>query len=181
VILVCEDRLHEVFVRRFLRHYGIRDLRVPQYPATGRGAGESFVRRTYPNELVAYRRRSAKAKTMLVAVIDADQGTVAEHEEELRRACRETAVEWRKDEELVVHAIPRPAINTWLAYLDGKPGDETQDYKTHGYWFHKCEAEASRLVKRLHGMCTAGELPAQAPPSLKQACVEFARIKDHLR
>jgi hypothetical protein len=184
IAVLCEDRLHEVFVKRFLGYCGYRkpDILVLPYPRTGRGAGEGFVRHEYPHELRTYRKRSAKATTALIVVIDADTGSVADRHADLQRACQEAAVQWRQQEELVVHAIPRRAINTWLAYLDGVQVDEAVDYKKkEQYRFDRCEAEASRLIKRLHEMCIAGELPAQAPPSLRLACVEFGRIKDHLR
>lgn len=183
IVILCEDKLHHVFVKRFLGHFGFRqaDLRVAPYPRGGHGAGEGFVRREYPRELGMYRNRSAKAMTALIVVIDADTGSVADRHADLQHACQEESVQGRRQEELVVHAIPRRSINTWLAYLDGVQVDEVIDYKKEGYRFEKCEAEASRLIKRLHEICTRGELPGDAPPSLKHACLEFARIKDHLR
>jgi hypothetical protein len=183
IVVLCEDKLHDVFVTRFLGYFGFRqaELVVLPYPRGGRGAGESFVRREYPQELLKYGRRRARAVTALIAVIDADTGSLADRHADLMRACQEAEVDPRKPGDLVVHAIPRRAINTWLAYLDGVNVDEGVDYKKEGYRFDKCEAEASRLIKRLHEMCKAGDLPVDAPPSLKQACVEFARIKDHLR
>jgi len=183
VILLCEDKLHAVFVRRFLkaRGYTNRDFRVAQYPASGRGSGESFVRRAYPDELRAYRQRSARATTFLIAVIDADTKAVADREAQFEQACEQASVPPRQGDELVVHAIPRRAINTWLAYLDGIDVDEATDYKTQGYGFRKCEADISALVKRLHDLCTEDALPEGAPPSLRHACEEFARIKGYLR
>jgi hypothetical protein len=184
IVVLCEDRLHEVFVTRFLGYCGYRmlDILVLQYPRTWRGAGEGFVRREYPQELRTYRKRSAKATTALIAVIDADTGSVADRHADFRRACQDASVEPRKEGELVVHAIPRRAINTWLAYLDRVQVDEAVDYKKkEQYRFDKREAEASRLIKRLHEMCKAGDLPTEAPPSLRHACLEFARIKDHLK
>ena len=182
VVILCEDKLHDVFVRRFLKEYGYgnRDLRVPAYPAGG-GSGESFVRRTYPDELRAYRSRTARAKTILIAVIDADTSAVADRERELQRACEQASVRPRESGELVVHAIPKRAINTWLAHLDGKGVDETTDYTRQGYAFRKCEANVSSLVKRLHDRCSGGQLPEDAPPSLRHACDEFDRIRDELR
>jgi hypothetical protein len=181
VIILCEDKLHEVFVRRFLKLYGYtnRDLSVPSYPASGRGSGESFVRRSDPDELRAYRSRSAT--TFLIAVIDADKGSVADREDDLRGACTEKSVEPRQDGELVIHVVPKRAINTWLAYLDSVAVDEETDYSNGQYSFRGRESETDGLIKRLHAMCRKAELPQDAPSSLRDACGEFARIKDHLR
>lgn len=182
VVILCEDKLHEVFIRRFLKQYGYahRDFRVPSYPA-GRGSGESFVRRTYADEIRAYRSRSAKAKTFLIVMIDADARPVADREAQLGRACQEAGAQPRQGAERVVHAIPKWAVNTWLAYLDGQSVDEATDYKAHGYAFRKCEGAVAGLVRQLHRMCEDGDVPAEAPPSLHHACTEFARIKEQLR
>ena len=80
IIVLCEDRLQEVFVRRFLKQgWGIKQppIRPVPYPHGGSGgAGEKHVRDNYPNQLKAYRDRSAKAKTILIVVMDADVDTV---------------------------------------------------------------------------------------------------------
>jgi len=180
VVILCEDKLHRVFVTRFLKlhDYTEHDFRVEQCSARGGGAGESFVRRNYPNQLKAYRSR--QAKTFLIVVIDADTRSVSDRQAQLGQACREASVQPRQDADLVVHVIPRRAINTWLAFLDGEPVDETTDYG-HRYAFRGREGDASRrLVKRLHEMCQAGDLPEDAPPSLGHACREFERIKNRL-
>jgi hypothetical protein len=181
VVILCEDKLHRVFVTRLLKQYGYaeHDLRIEQCPV-GSGSGESFVRRNYPGELAAYRSRTARAKTFLIVMIDADTGSVADREAQLKQACEQASVQPRQSAERVVHAIPKRAINTWLAWLDGQDADETTDYRAHGYAFRKCEAEVSRLVKPLHEMCKARKVPEDAPPSLKHACGEFARIRDRL-
>ena len=180
VVILCEDKLHRVFVTRFLKlhDYTEHDFRVEQCSARGGGAGESFVRRNYPNQLKAYRSR--QAKTFLIVVIDADTRSVSDRQAQLGQACREASVQPRQDTDLVVHVIPRRAINTWLAFLDGQRVDEATDYTRHGYAFRKCEGNASRLVRRLHEMCEAGDLPEGAPSSLGHACGEFARIKERL-
>jgi len=182
VVILCEDKLHAVFVRRFLKEYGYttRDLRLPAYPAGGRRSGESFVRRNYPDELRAYRSRSAKARTFLIVMIDADTGSVADREQQLRRACQKADVPPRQEAELVVHAIPKRAINTWLACLDGKSVDEETDYSKGRYSFRGRESDTREIIKRLHAMCLEGELPQNAPASLRHACEEFARVRDHV-
>lgn len=182
VIILCEDKLHEVFVRRFLKEYGYSacDLHMAGYPAGGAGSGESFVRRSYPGELKAYRARSAKATTFLIVVIDADTSPVAHREDQLRRACEKADVPPRQDGERVVHAIPKRAINTWLACLDGKSVDEETDYSKGRYSFRGRESDTREIIKRLHAMCLKGELPGDAPASLRHACEEFTRVKDHI-
>jgi hypothetical protein len=158
IIVLCEDRLQEVFVRRFLkRGWGIKQ---PPYPQDGSGgAGEKHVRDTYPNELRAYRARSARAKTILIVAIDADARTVQEHHEELDRACGcvQPPVGIRQANEAIIHVIPKWHIETWLAYLANGSVTEDRQYKSE-YGFKRCESDCHPLVDRLATACKNGEL-----------------------
>jgi hypothetical protein len=185
VIILCEDRTTAAFARCLLHHYGLgnRDLRI-LYPDSEGGSGEAFVRRNYARTLLAYRRRRARATTILIAVIDADTGSVEKHRRELDIACRGEGVELRRPTDLVAHIVPRPEIEAWFAFLDGKMVDEDDmevDYKRMGYDYRGREGEVAQWAQRLHDMCRAGELPSDAPASLRLACAEFDRVKDHLR
>ena len=180
VIVLCEDKLHRTFVTRFLKQHGYmeREFRVQQCPG-GTGAAEHFVRSRYPVLLKACRARTAK--TFLIAMIDADKGSVADHEKQLTEACEAAGVPPRQHSDKVVHVIPRRAINTWLAFLAGGKVDEETDYKREGYDYRRCESSISSLVRGLYETCARNEVPRGAPPSLEQACREFGRIKDELR
>ena len=180
IIVLCEDKLHRTFVTRFLKHHGYleRHFRVEQCPE-GRGAGEHFVRRRYPVLLKAYRARTPKS--FLIVVIDADTSLVADRERQLAEASEAASVRPRQDADKVVHVIPKRAINTWLAHLDGKDVDEETDYKRQGYDYRRCESSIIGLVRKLYEACARNEVPQGAPPSLEHACREFARIKDELR
>jgi len=185
IIVLCEDRLHEVFVRRFLkRGWGIkgRDVRVIRYPNAGSGgAGEKHVRDRYPYQVRAYRARASKARTMLIVVIDADAGTVQAHHLELEKACDQAdpAVKARQAKEGIVHVIPKWHIETWLAYLDGVTVTEDEQYKS-GYGFRHRESECHLLVDKLATACKNREELADLPSSLAHACNEFDRIRTML-
>lgn len=179
IIVLCEDRLQEVFVRRFLKHgwnIGVRQIRVVPYPHGAGGAGERHVCEKYPNELTAFRARHAA--TILITVVDADNGTVQAHQEELARACRQAqpAVAIRQADETVIHVIPKWHIETWLAYLDGIHVSEDERYKT-SHAFAKRESECHPLVDRLATTCRNREQLTDPPNSLVQACTEFDRIR----
>ena len=152
IILLCEDRLQEAFACRFLKQgwrIESRDVRVVRYPH-GSGAGEKHVRDRYASELKAYRARSAKATTILIVVIDADDKTVRAHYQELDHACScaQPAVIVRQTGEAVVHVIPRWHIETWLAYLDGIRVSEDLQYKPE-YSFRGRESDCHPLVDLL--------------------------------
>ena len=169
-------------MRRFLKcGWGVsaRDLRVVPYPHGAGGAAERHVRQKYPNELTALRARHAK--TILITVVDAADGTVRAHHEDLNRACREAqpAVGIRQPDEPVIHVIPKWHIETWLAYLDGIPVSEDEQYKA-SHAFAKCESECHPLVDGLATKCRNKEPLANPPSSLSQACTEFDRIRELL-
>ena len=185
VIVLCEDRLQEVFLCRFLKHgwgIAIRDIRVVPYPHGSGGAGEKHVRDRYPNELKAYRARSARAITILLVAIDADDKTVQTHQQELDEACgcEQPAVTVRQVGEAVVHVIPKWHIETWLAYLDGIKVSENGQYKA-SHTFQGRESDCHPLIDKLAATCRNGQQLTDPPDSLMQTCREFGRIRGLLR
>ena len=75
-----------------------------------------------------YRRRSKRAKTALVVVIDADIGDVKRRLRQLRDALSQNGLTERSESEAIVHLIPKRNIETWILCLTGKPVDEDTDY-----------------------------------------------------
>lgn len=134
VILLCEDALTSTLLRLFLKRCGIdyRNIRFVISPK-GRGAGESFVVRHYPEQVEAYRLSKARKKTWLIVAVDADTGTVAARIHQLDSnlmqseysRLRQMAVQ----EEQIAHLIPRRNIETWFLVLTGATADEENDYK----------------------------------------------------
>ena len=183
IVILCEDQLQEVVVRRFLSkgwNVPARKIRVVSYP-NGKQAGEQHVRERYPNELKAYHQRKNSATTILIAVIDADKGSVMEHNTELDNAARSHGATRRASSDSVIHVIPKHHIETWLAYLDGaSPISEDSDYKKD-YAFKDCEAKAHPLAERLAELCKTGKPLPNAPDSLRRACQEFERIRGKLQ
>lgn len=171
-IVLCEDLQHAAFVGRFLKLRGWhnRQIRTRPCPA-GKGSGEQWVRRELPAELRAYRSRSSRAKSCLVVVLDADQGTVDQHLRELDQACRDAGETPRAGDERVLFVIPRRNIETWLAYLQGQAVDETSEYPRLPF-----ERECRAGVAALDDMCRRQELREPAPPSLMTACDEHRRL-----
>lgn len=180
IIVLCEDHLQEVFVRRFLKrgwHIKEPPIRVIRCSRGGSGgAGEKHVRDNYPKELKAFRTR--RVGTILIVVMDADAGTVSEHHRELEKTCSSTQppICVRQPKEAVVHVISKWHIETWLAYLDGVSVTEDQQYKSN-YAFRRCEAKCHPLVDKLATACKNGEQLPKMPDSLVQACKEFERIR----
>lgn len=185
-ILLCEDKLHGVFVKRFLKKNGVTDHKIHEIPyPNGKGAGEQHVRNQYPINLKECRRRNANASTLLIVVVDADRGSVEEHDRELDEAARKADISPRTSSDKVVHIIPKRNIETWLAFLDSERGseeqaiDEEKDYKGRKNYSNR-ESDCRSLVDLLCKSCKKHQLLPNAPPSLLRACEEFSRIHSML-
>ena len=111
IVLLCEDKQTDSFVRRFLKHrnFKYRDITTVSLSA-GSGSGEQRVKEQYPTELKAIRQ---KEQAYLIVVIDADTHTVDERHAELKQACEEEGIPPRNIKDAnVLHIIPRRNIET---------------------------------------------------------------------
>lgn len=174
IVILCEDRQHEAFARRFLRQAG-RGYRVQRVEVSprGRGSGEQFVRARFAKELAYYRTRQHRVEQALVVVIDADRRTVAERVAQVDAAAADGGQDRRRPNERVAVFVPARNIETWLAYLDGQAVNEDDVYPRLDR-----ERDCQRHVERLYQMCQQGALRAPAPPSLEAACSEYrARLQ----
>jgi len=168
-VILCEDRQHEAFARRFLERIGKghRVMRVEISPK-GRGSGEQFVRERFAKELAFYRARQHRVEQALVVMIDADNRTVATRVHQAEEAAKEGGQEQRRARERVAIFVPARSIETWLAYLDGQMVDEKANYPRL-----ERERDCQRHVDCLHRMCQSRALRLPAPPSLEAACTEY--------
>lgn len=171
IVLLCEDLQTDVFVRRFLSHRNFKSRDISTCPLPkGRQAGEQWVRTQFPKELQEIRRRK---KAFLIVVIDADVGPTGNRHIQLEQQCREKGIEKRKPDDPVIVAVPRRNIETWFEYLRGEPVAETSIYPR----LHR-ERDCKLLADQLHVMChEQQELPEPAPPSLREACDEYPKLR----
>lgn len=178
VIVLCEDKAHEMFVTRFLKtgwRVKPRDIRVRSYPS-GRGSGKKFVMDTVAQEVEALRRRAAS--TILLVIQDADEDSVDQAKSKLD-ARLETR---RQSDEPIAYIIPKWHIQTWIAYLHGEDVDET-DKTTYESRYRKLSEskDVHGPIDRLADRCKRN-LPLESPPdSLVASCEEFSRVRDRLR
>jgi hypothetical protein len=79
VIVLCEDNRTFSFTRTYLKRCGIEDRGIrPITSPRGRGCGFDFVIKNFAAQVNAYKLVSARLHTWLVAIVDADTGTVAQ-------------------------------------------------------------------------------------------------------
>ena len=166
ITVLCEDKQHEAFIRRFLRKRKKRN-QVQAVTRPNTGAGEQFVRENYPAYLDAVRKRGG----LLVVMIDADTYSIEQRLKQMDGACEQKHVLPRTASDKVALFIPARNIETWLAYLDGGRVNETDTYPRL-----QRERDCQRHVDALVQMCTEEKLRPPSPPSLEAACREY----DHL-
>lgn len=172
VVLLCEDRQTESFVRRFLEHRNFRhrDVFVKPFPH-GQQSGEQWVRTQFPQELKAIR---ARQDAWLLVVIDADARTTQETEAWLNAECRDSGVAERTRNDPVVVAVPKRNIETWFEFLksDEAPSEDRRYPRLKR--IRDCHPLADRLFRMCH---EEQKLTPSAPPSLVAACSEYEKLK----
>lgn len=151
---------------RYLRKRGFKERQIRLVPPSGAsgGAGEQWVRERYEAAVSEYRRRSAK--TALIVVIDADTDEVSRRVRQLSEALGRPP---RRDDEAIVHLIPRRNIETWILHLSGKEVDEEADYH-HEDVDDLIPAAAAKFLE------WAAQSPAHCLPSLLVAIKETKRL-----
>lgn len=170
LVLVCEDRQHETFVRRFLARAGwsTRRLRVEMAPP-GQGSAVQFVRERFPKELSAYRSSRNRVAQGLLVILDGDAQGVAGRLNELANVCQAQGIKPRDNDEHVAIIVSTWNIETWLAYLSDTDVDEAKS----DYPRLERPRDCQQHVDRLFEMCQKGVLRQPAPASLEAACGEY--------
>ncbi len=177
IIVLCEDKAHEVFAKRFLKKgWGIkpRAIRVPPYPE-GKGSGKRHVVDSISRETEALRERHAS--TILLVIQDADELSV----DRVKSNLDVKLLSPRSNNEPIAYIIPKWHIQTWIAYLNGENVDEA-DKETYKNIYGKISElkDTHPFIDRLANICRENE-PLESPPdSLAAACEEFNRIRNSL-
>lgn len=168
LVLLCEDRQHEAFLRRFFEQMGWekRQLEVRRSPK-GRGAAEKWVRAEYPAQ-VKKLRSAPHVEAALVVSIDEDLRGPGTRERDLARELQAAGAPPIGATERVALGAPARNVETWLAYLGGADVDEVTEYPRLA-----SERECGPMATGLAEMCRRRELRRPAPPSLECACAEF--------
>jgi hypothetical protein len=168
MVLLCEDDPQEQIVRRYLERCGLRTLpptlRVRNASREVYGGNVGWVLREFPKEMEACRNRhAAHAKTLLIVVVDADQGTVAD-----RRAQLEM-----KSSDPIVALIPKRHIETWIRAALGDAVNESDSYKNPA----PTKAEIKSAADQIHGWARSVPAPgATCVDSLRESLPAFRTL-----
>jgi hypothetical protein len=171
VVILCEDLQQEVFARTYLVERGIPSARIRTVPLPQEGAGISFVRMQFPQEVISYRKLAKKKNLALVVMIDADEHSVEDRYAEFDRLLREQGLSLRVPDERIGIFIPRRNIETWIYYLEQGSVNEITVYPHLRQHEGDCKPNVRQFARDHHK-----PLPDNAPTSLKRACEELPRI-----
>ena len=129
IIILCEDRAHDNFVRYHLkkRRFNHRQLRT--IPWGRLGSGQQFVLQKYASEVQTYRSKANHLSCALLTVIDADTQEVQRIHHRLEEQLQNANLENRKANERIAILVPKRNIETWIVYLQGTSVNEKKDYK----------------------------------------------------
>lgn len=177
IIVLCEDRAHEIFATRFLKKGWCvkpRSIRVLPYP-NGRGSGKKYVEENLAGEVQACRGRHAS--TILLVFRDADEQSVGQAISFLDAKLQPQ----REDNEPIAYIIPKWHIETWIAYLSGENVNEL-DKETYKRKYRTISEskEAHSFIDKLAKDCRENTELESPPNSLVAACKEFDRIRNVL-
>jgi hypothetical protein len=177
LIILYEDLQHSCFVRRYLVTKGVRcgNIWVVTTPL-GRGAGDAFVRDTYPAEVRSLRTKSYVCHGLIV-MIDADNHSVSDREKELAKSLTPAGEEPRKTGDRVALLIPKRSIETWVHFLMNDLDEPVNENKPYPKLAHEkdCYPAADEFAAR----CPDRE--DDLLPSLRTACQELVHLAAFLQ
>lgn len=180
IVLLVEDINQENLLRRYLQERGHanRNMNV-QRLTRGRGSGEQFVRQKYAFEVRAIRSQMKRTRACLIAMIDADTGTVEDRRRQLDRALRD-AEEPARDSleplESILNLIPKRNVETWILCLNSVVVDESSDYK-HDHRINTLSIKQAAQTL-LSWTRSKANVPGNCVPSLRDCLTEFDRLPD---
>jgi hypothetical protein len=149
--------------------WNTKELRVEKSPSAS-GSAEQWVKEKFPTELVIFRKRSQRASSALIAMIDADSKDVEVRINEFEYECNSMQIQFRTAAEAAAIAVPRRNIETWIRYLNEESVsvDELVPYPKLDRE-RACKPAVDNLVQR----CKSTGLRPNAPSSLEAACDEY--------
>src|SRR5437016_10776686 len=95
-----------------------------------KGSAKQGVIQEFPRQLHACRQRSSRVRTQLVVLVDADEETVEQREQQLWESVSNAGYDERRADDPIVLLIPRWHVETWVRALLGQT--VTEDHPCKG-------------------------------------------------
>jgi len=177
IVLLVEDTNQENLLRRYLQQCGHdnRNMRIQKSPG-GQGSGEQFVREGYATEVRTVRSQLRRTKACLIAMIDADSGSVEERRRQFERVLQDAKEPARGASEPILNLVPKRNVETWILCLNSEKVDELSDYR------HDRRVSPASIKQAATALFSRtrpnAEIPGTCVPSLQDCLPEFARVPD---
>ncbi len=178
LILLCEDRRTERFLRRLCERYNAKVQDVVVAPAGKQDASE-WVKRQYPDLAAKWRSKNYQKTLGLLVAIDGDNHGVAARHSELDAELERREMRRRTAQESIALFVPTWSIETWLALLCGKTGlvedKSVKDDEDFSY-LRKLWKDGSEEAATLKQAALAWRGDIATLPSLEAAYSESKRV-----
>jgi hypothetical protein len=133
----------------------------------------------FPNELVAVRKRQAKAKSLLIVMIDSDNESVEIRAQALKDRLVQSKLEPVRLDDPLALLIPKRHIETWIRALLGERVTEEEDCKKHN---PPTKDDFRQAALKLYDWSRPNAaVPPNCVPSLSQALKVWHRIGSQSR
>ena len=165
VIVWCEDREHELFVRRLLEKLGVdRRCMTFHIAPRGRGSAAEWVLAQYRNVRDKAQAVRHQARLGFLIVVDGDASGFLGRQKQLSHRGGQ-----RDEAERIGVWIPTWSIETWVLWLCGSAVSETTPFK------NACDFR-SLIGKAIDAWATPLNDEATTVPSLAAARRELSRL-----
>ena len=181
IVVVCEDQEQQSLLLRYMETCRIntsRDVRLTYVPARIEGgkskdAGTKRVKEMFVKELQACRARQAKAKTLLITMIDADREkwNYDTRKSELEATLGDDAP--LKIDDPYVLFVPKRHVETWIRAALGSSVNEIDDYKKPMPTKEEIKKAANNIYLWAHDNST---LNPSLIPSLKNSLPDWKKV-----
>ena len=128
IILLVEDINQENLLRRYLQLLGDENRNMRPLMPHGQCSGEQFVRESYASEVRAIRAQLTRTRVCLIAMIDADAGSIEDLRQQFERALQDAHELPRSPTEPILNLIPKRNVETWILCLNSAMVDEGSNY-----------------------------------------------------
>lgn len=178
LVLLCEDRAHEDFVRGLLPQPSFRMMYVVK------GPNQAGVIAKYPAEVRTLRSKKNQAQLGLVVMIDGDnvgrRARLVTFDDKLAeaKALDPKHQGKRQVDEPIAVLVPTRNIETWIVGLLGHDTalDEATDYKGHPSNDSRSANDAGRTLRALDRAHADTAALFAALPALAEVDAEIARL-----
>jgi hypothetical protein len=179
IYVLAEDQCQKQFIYRFLVHAGFNQHQMNiEVSPSGQGSAEQWVRGNFARQTRICR---AKRTRSLFILLDADNGTVQEHMQELDAALvAENQPRFNSATDRIARLISKWSIETWILFLVSNGVSTPLLSEDRPYKNSKTADQWSELIPKASESLYAWtrnemEIPENTPDSLQRALYEIPR------